>query len=72
MLATDDLHTNVHFYEQKDITQQGIFDEWSMPFETDCLVGELDMMKHLCQLMPHLNLYSSSFEASVIPALGQV
>lgn len=56
------IHYYVHFYEQKDITQQGLFDEWSMPFETDCLVGELDMMKHLCQLMPHLKLSNSNPE----------
>ena len=49
-------HYYVHFYEQKDITQQSLFDEWSMPFETDCLGGELEMMRHLCQLMPHLKL----------------
>ena len=55
-------HYYVHFYEQKDITQQGIFDEWSMPFDTDCQVGELDMMKHLCQLMPHLKLSDSNPE----------
>ena len=56
------IHYYGHFYEQKDITQQGIFDEWSMPFETDCQVGELDMMKHLCQLMPHLKLSDSNPE----------
>lgn len=56
------IHYYVHFYEQKDITQQGLFDEWSMSFETDCLVGELDMMKHLCQLMPHLKLSNSNPE----------
>ncbi|MBR1415308.1 MAG: helix-turn-helix domain-containing protein [Prevotella sp.] len=49
-------HYYVHFYEQKNATQQGIFDEWEMPYETQAQSGELGMMKHLCQLRPNLRL----------------
>lgn len=55
-------HYYVHFYEQKDITQQSIFDEWDMPYEIDGGGDELEQMKHLCQLMPHLQLPDSNPE----------
>lgn len=52
-------HYYAHFYEQKSMSLQGIFDEWEMPNEAEALAGELDMMRHLCQLMPHLKLNNS-------------
>ena len=55
-------HYYVHFYEQKDLSQQGIFDEWEMPYETDGQANELAMMEHLCQLMPHRRLPDSNPE----------
>lgn len=55
-------HYYIHFYEQKDASRQGIFDEWDMPNEADALTNEQAMMKHLCQLMPHLKLPDSNPE----------
>lgn len=56
------VHYYVHFYEQKEVSQQGIFDEWDMPNESDGRADDLATMKHLCQLVPHLQLSSSDPE----------
>ena len=56
------VHYYVHFYEQKEVSQQGIFDEWDMPNEIEEQDGDLAIMKHLCQLMPHLQLPASDPE----------
>ena len=55
-------HYYVHFYEQKDLSQQGIFDVWDMPYETACQGSELAMMQHLCRLMPLRRLPASNPE----------
>lgn len=57
------VHYYVHFYEQKDVSRQGIFDQWEMPNEASPHGGELAMMKHLCRLMPQLQLPASDPEA---------
>ena len=56
------VHYYVHFYEQKETCQQGLFDEWDMPNESEGHTDDLAMMKHLCQLMPHLQLPASDPE----------
>lgn len=55
-------HYYVHFYEQKDITQQSVFDEWDMPNEADGQTGEEAMLRHLCQMMPQRKLPASDPE----------
>lgn len=56
------VHYYVHFYEQKEVSQQGIFDEWDLPFEADGHAGDEAIMKHLCRLMPQLQLPASDPE----------
>lgn len=56
-------HYYVHLYEQKDMSQQSLFDEWEIPYETDGQTEDLSMMRHLCQLMPHLSLKNPNPEA---------
>ena len=56
------VHYYVHFYEQKEVGQQGIFDEWDMPCEAEGHVGDEVMMRHLCRLVPNLQLPASDPE----------
>ena len=56
-------HYYVHLYEQKELSQQGIFDDWDIPNETEGHQGDLTMMEHLCRLLPHLRLPSSDPES---------
>jgi AraC-like DNA-binding protein len=56
------VHYYVHFYEKSEVSPQGIFDEWDMPNESDSNAGDLSLFKHLCQLMPDLQLQASDPE----------
>lgn len=56
------VHYYIHFYEQKEVGRQGIFDEWDMPNEIDGHSGSLAMMKHICELRPNLQLPASDPE----------
>ena len=56
------VHYYVHFYEKKEAGQQDFFDEWEFPDEADGSADTLVMMKHLCQLMPQLQLPASDPE----------
>ncbi|MBR0037055.1 MAG: helix-turn-helix domain-containing protein [Bacteroidales bacterium] len=55
-------HYYVHFFEQKEISQQGVFDEWELPNETEAQSDDLSMVKHLCQLLPRFQLSNSNPE----------
>ena len=56
------VHYYLHFYEQKDFTRQGIFDEWEVPYEMDADPNTLAMIKHICELKPNLQLPASDPE----------
>lgn len=56
-------HYYIHFYEKKEASQQGLFDQWEMPHEVESQAADLAMVKHLCQLMPHLRLPASDPES---------